>query len=390
MAWWNSGVVRAASRALDPTPPIGSGYASPWQNNDHLVGLTFDELFSVDPDGLNQPVSRAQAMSIGTVARARNVVCPTIGRLPLVVMNQAGPVVAPEYDFIRQPESSPDAMRPGYLTYLWSVDAMKFYGRAWWVVTKRYAETNRPQHFKWVPEWDARLDNGRLIGTLSGEKFDQADVIRIDGPDEGVLNFATRELRMALRLDRAAAQVADNPVPALNLQEQPGVTQRLDSDEVDAVISKWRAARRAGVTVGYTPSSLKPEVLGLQVEQLLIEGRKYGALQLTRVMNVPAWVADVAVEGSSLTYSNVASRSRELVDFGLMPYLSAIEARLSMDDILPRGVWCRYDLTELLRGDFGDRMAAYKIAKESEVYDLDELRALENLPGRTAEPTEES
>lgn len=379
--------------AQSPTPPNGgiAPPASPWQNNDHLVRLTFEELFGA-ADDLTNPVSRAEAMSLGTVARARNVVCTTAGRLPLVPRNAAGPVLDPSYDFVRQPESTSGKARPGYITYLWTVDALKFYGRAWWVITERYSDTQRPKSFEWVPEWNAKTTtSGQLVGVLNDETrvIESRDVVRIDGPDEGVLNFATRELRMALRLDKAAAHTAENPVPALNLQEQPGVTQRLTSDEIDVVLAKWRSARKAGQTVGYTPSSLKPEVLGLQVEQLLIEGRKYSALNLTRAMNVPAWVADVPLEGSSLTYSNVASRSRELVDFGLMPYLSAIEARLSMDDILPRGTWCRYDLTELLRGDFADRAAAYKVAKESEVWTAEELRAMEDLPGAVAEPTED-
>ena len=51
--------------------------------------------------------------------------------------------------------------------------------------------------------------------------------------------------------------------------------------------------------------------------------------------------------------------------------------RLSMDDILPRGVWCRFDTNQLLRDDFAARMAAYKVAAESGVYTLDELRAME-------------
>jgi hypothetical protein len=384
-----------AGAAPPPTPDtgpgyIGAGYASPWSDNSNLVDITFDDLFGATEDTLNRAVTRDQAMSLGVVARARNVVAPTIARLPLPAQDQAGPRVDSGFDFLRQPESDPAWSRPGFVTYLWTVDALMFYGRAWWWVTKRYTDTGAPRFFRWVPEWDARLStSGRLMGLLSDDsvKIPDGDVVRIDGPHEGVLNYARRELNMARSLDKSAAYTADNPVPAINLQEQPGVgpMQRLTVDETDSLVAKWRAARRAGKVVSYTPASVKPEVLGLNVEQLLIEGRKYSALQVTRAMNVPAWVTDVPLEGSSITYTNVASRSRELVDFGLMPYLSAIESRLSADDVLPRGVWCRYDLTELLRGDFGQRMADYQAALTSGVYTLEQLQVMEH--GTAQEPT---
>lgn len=373
---------------------LGAGLASPWSDNSHLIDITFDELFGPVEDVLNRAVSRDEAMSLGVVARARNVVAPTIARLPLPAQDSRGPRTDSAFDFLRQPENDPAWVRPGFVTYLWTVDAMMFYGRAWWWVTQRYTDTKAPRSFRWVPEWDARIVNGHLVGLLSDDsiRISDADTVRIDAPHEGVLNYARRELNMARSLDRSAAYTADNPVPAINLQEQPGVgpALRLQDTEIDSMIGRWRAARRAGKTVSYTPASVRPEVLGLNVEQLLIDGRAFSALQVTRAMNVPAWVTDVPLEGSSITYSNVASRSRELVDFGLMPYLSAIEARLSADDVLPRGVWCRYDLTELLRGDFGQRMADYEVALRTGVYTLEQIQQLEHGRSSVAEPAPEA
>src|SRR5699024_11988634 len=75
------------------------------------------------------------------------------------------------------------------------------------------------------------------------------------------------------------------------------------------------------------------------------------------------WVIDASTEGSALTYSTVPSRSREFIDYGLLPYLSCIEARLSMDDITPRGTWAEFDTSKLLRASF--RSEERRVGKES-------------------------
>lgn len=361
-----------AGIAAAPTARLASASVlTPFAPQDHLGAFTIGELFGLlDTDNL--PVTRDLAMSVPAVARARNVLAPTAGRLALDVFRGRDPL--DERHALEQPERNPARSR--FHTLTWTLDAQLFYGRAWWVVTERYAETNRPAAFRWVPEWEADVVDGQLVGTTAGEKFRQADVVRIDGPHEGILNYGAAAIRQAQRLDRAALRIADNPVPAIELHQT--TPDELTEDEREALIASWIKARRQ-TGVGYTNAALETKVHGLNPEQLIIEGRKFAALQVARMIGVPAWVVDVGVEGSSLTYSNVPSRSRELVDYALMPYLAAIESRLSMDDVLPRGQWCRFNVDDgLLRADFGDRMTAYKTAVESKVYAPAELRARED------------
>lgn len=361
----------AAALGLTSTPaavPAGSlEVASPFANDTQLGKLVLSDLFGTNADSL--PVTRAVAMTVPAVARARNTLAPLVGRLPLRTYRGDALMPASPLDV---PETAPARSRQATMT--WTMDSMLFYGRAWWVVSQRYADTGRPASFRWVPEWDARIEGGQLVGTVAGEDFAPRDVVRIDGPHEGILNFGAETIRQAQRLDSAANRIADNPVPAIELHQT--TPDSMTDDEIDKMIETWQLARRKS-GVAYTSSAVETKIHGLNPEQLIVEGRKFSALQIARMLGVPAWVVDAEVGGSSLTYSNVPSRSRELVDYSLTPYLSAIEGRLSMDDILPRGQWCRFDLDELLRADFGDRMNAYKVAIESKVYTVDELRARE-------------
>lgn len=355
-------------------PPVQQSIVSPFQAEPNNLGaLLLAELY--DAKALSGvPLSRTEAMRVPAFARCRHVLTSTVGRLPLIVM-QGTSVAANSYP---NPLVQPERGRPRFITMLWTAESMMCFGRAWWVVTERFATDNRPAHFEWVPEWLAVLSmTGELIGHQDGRTFKPADVVRIDGPHEGVLSFASTTLRQAIALDRAAQRTADNPVPSIELHQVAG-SPALKDDEIDSLIARWARARRGeNGGIGYTSSSLETKVLGQNVEQLLIEGRKTAALEIARACGMPAWVVDVGIDGSSLSYSNVASRSRELIDYGVSSYLEAISGRLSMDDILPHGVWCDFDTDELLRDDFAARMAAYKVAQESGVYTTDELRAKE-------------
>lgn len=365
-----------ASVALPVPPTASSGVLSPWQAEPNQLGSALlAELWgahAADLDGI--PVSRAEAMAVPAFAKMRRTLCTTVGRLPVVILSGSTAVLDPTasgYAPLAQPEDG----RPAAITYAWTAEAVWCYGRAWWVVTKRYADTKRPARFEWVPEWQAELDTkGNLRGHTDGRQFDAADVIRIDGPDEGVLTFGAGAIRGASRLERAALRTSDNPVPSIDLHQT--TTDPMTDTEIDTMIDRWTKSRRAGA-VGYTNASIEAKPLAMQVEQLLIDGRRAAALNVARAGGMPAWVVDVGIEGGSLTYQNVASRSRELIDYGVAPILDAIAGRLSLDDVLPRGIWCKFDTNVLLRDDFAARMASYEVAARSGVYTTDELRAME-------------
>jgi hypothetical protein len=260
-----------AAQAAPPAPPHAGGYgyeiASPWASREGFEQIVWSELFG-DGTVSDAPISRTEAMAVAAFARARNVLCATAGRLPLEVFTAAGDPV-PGRTCVTQPEPG----RARFTTMLWTVDQMLCHGRAWWVVVERYVEDDRPRAFEWVPEWAGRYDEvGQLVGEESGRTFKPEDVVRIDGPHEGVLNFAGRVLRQAQRLAAAALRAADNPVPSIDLHQT--TPDRIEDTEKRALIDGWASARRgANGGVAYTNSAIEAKVLGQPVEQLLIEGR---------------------------------------------------------------------------------------------------------------------
>lgn len=354
--------LKAAAAALTTSPPP----ASPWADGDALTRMTLSEVFGFS----GQPVSRSQAVTLGPIKRGRKLIAGQLGTFPLVAYRGTERLPT-QPAFTVQLEAG----RPRAVTMAWIADALMFFGRAYLeIVSRDY--TDRPTRFAYVPEWQAKTDGAGLLLAIGGRKIAPRDWIRIDADDEGLLATAQEDINQALAIKLAVGRAAKNPVPSIDLH-QTGGTQ-LNDAEIDKLTARW-ASSRTGENggVAYTNSTVEARVLGQNVEQLLISARNQSAIDLANQMNMPAWAIDASVEGGSLTYSNVPSRTRELVDYTLTPYMNAIAGRLSMDDVLPAGTWCAFDTSTVLQGNFAERMTGYKAAIESGIYTADDCRALE-------------
>lgn len=351
-----------------PTP---QAIASPWSNGDNLGIVTLAHLLDLDSDSL--PVTRAAALSIPALARARDVLCGAAGRLSLVAMTSEGPLSNRPWL-----TTQPDPGAPLATTITWTVDQLLWHGHAWWLVLERDSASDggRPRRLRAIPNHTVEVDHhGRH--TVNGQATPAHDLIRFDAHHEGILTHGAPAIRAAMAVQRASGRAAANPVPSIDLH-QTTQTPRMTRAEIRTLVSDWAQARTGkNGGIAYTSHNIEARALGQPAEQLLIAARQAADVDMARLAGVPAWAVDAPTAGSSLTYSNTESRNRELLDYGLAPYLHAIEARLSLDDLLPRGTWARFDLTELLRSDLKGRAEAYKAAQEAGLLTAEQCRQLE-------------
>ncbi len=66
---------------------------------------------------------------------------------------------------------------------------------------------------------------------------------------------------------------------------------------------------------------------------------------IARAMNVPAYYISADMN-NSMTYQNIIDGRKEFVAYSLQPFICAIEDRLSMDDITPRGHVVKFAIEE--------------------------------------------
>lgn len=322
--------VTAASTALMgpvPEPQL----ASPWTDRSTLETITWANLAGlVDQD--NAPLTRAEAMAIPAVARARTILASTLGRLDLVVVDGSGtPSTTPSAQLIAQP----DPAQPRYVQLLWTVDDLIFQGVAWWLVVARYADDNRPRILRRILPGGVQLHDGGRV-TVYDKPTNARDLVRIDGPHEGILTFAARSLRIASKLEASAARFAHNPTAHTELhQTDDAVVPKAQRDEL---IAGYVAARNgANGGVSWTTRNLEVKDHGAAPEHLLTSGRNAQAIDVARHIGVPADAVDASPEKASQTYANRSERLGVLVDYGLAAYGAAITARLSMNDIVRAG-----------------------------------------------------
>jgi phage portal protein BeeE len=120
--------------------------------------------------------------------------------------------------------------------------------------------------------------------------------------------------------------------------------------------------------VGYSPKDMTYN-----------EASQYLATEIARLMNVPAYYISADMN-NSMTYQNIIDGRKEFVAYSLQPFLSAIENRLSMDDITRRGNVVRFALDEsFLRADTMARLLAIEKMLTLDLITVDEARALEEL-----------
>lgn len=324
-------------------------------------------------------VSRRDAMTIPSVRRGRGIIAGTIGTLPLqgVRVDSSGAETAIERALLRQPD--PDATRQFVLT--WTVDDLLFHGIAWWRVTARDFQ-GFPTSAKWVPHGRVVPDFVNGTVRMDGVEVPNSDVIRFDGPDEGLLRTSGRMLRTCILLEEAVRRFARLDIPLGVFTPQPGAPE-LSPTQIGELLDEWEAAR-ADRTTGYVNQSLKWDPVQFNAEQLqLADQLAFMDAAVARALNLPARYVG-AKSGDSMTYSTVEADRRELLDLSLAPYVTAIDQRLSMDDVTPRGQLARVDTLPLLRGDMLNALKAGQIAMELGVMSDREVR--NDLVGRAGEP----
>lgn len=327
---------------------------------------------STDDSG---PLTRRQAMAIPAVRRGRNMIAGTVGTFPLVCRRFRGDGTVEAVERPLLAELDPTTT-PAY-TLTWLVDDLFFYGISWLRVTSRDAD-GFPRTVEWLSRHRLLVDYDAGRVWVDGKLVDDADLIRVDGPDEGLLASSGDTLRLARALAKAAKRTADDDWSGIVLRLAEGAAELTD-DEVTALLDSWETAK-ARRSTPYINRAVEPHSVGYDAQaRQLTELHQLVDTELARAMNMPASAIN-APQGSGMTYSNTEAERRDRVDTTFGPYLTAVAQRLSLDDVTPHGQRVSFDVSAYLRGDLVDVISAGVQAVQARIASRAEARRMAQLP----------
>jgi len=226
------------------------------------------------------------------------------------------------------------------------------YGRAFWLITSRYS-TGFPAAFQWLPanlcttpdnappEWFGPAEKV----DFNGLPLDVGNLVQFHSGSQGIIYQGARAIQIALRLDQAAERFASNEIAAGYLQQKGG--EPMSGEELAEMAAAWAANRRTN-SIGALNEHVAFESYDVDPSKLqLVEGREYQTKELSRLMDIPAYL--LAIDQSGMTYANAQQARQDLILFGARPILYAMQERLSMPDVVARGKHVEFALDEYLQ-----------------------------------------
>jgi HK97 family phage portal protein len=325
-------------------------------------------------------MDRSIALQCASVARCRNLIAGVISSIDLELYKKSTGVRLESPLWLDQP----DMRQPRSVTIAYTVDSLLFYGVAYWRVTSLYADDGRPSGFEWVA-------NTRVTVTTDqyGDQVDYYSVNGVRAPMSGIGSLVTFQsllpgvLETGARTIQSAIDVQKSAAVALSTPMSTGFIKNSGADlpeaQVSGILAAWKAAR-ASRSTAYLTSTLDYQTVGFSPKEMVYaESSQYLATEISRLMNVPSYLISADMN-NSMTYQNILDGRKEFVAYSLQPFISAIENRLSMDDITAHGNVVRFALDEtFLRADTAARLDAIEKMLNLGLIDLEQAQSMEQL-----------
>lgn len=316
----------------------------------------------------NLPLTRTDAIGIPAVSKARNLLVATIASKPLVALGPAWRPIEPGEELTISPHlidargmtqvlkeqptwlyRTNNAVSP-YERMAWTVDDLIFYGVSLWLLERGAPagdDKRRPiLNAEWCPpsRWTIKDVDGDLGIYVDDVPIAEDGCMLINSPFEGLLHVGKRTLRGARDVEDSWVGRAKNPIPMIDLHR---TTDEMTDTEVTNMVDDWATARtQPNGAIGSTPPSVEVQVYGELKPELMAEGRNNVRTDIGSFLNVRAAMLDGTIGIDSLTYTTKDGERNLFYELDLPFWTDPIVARLSLDDIVPRGTRIRFDMYE--------------------------------------------
>jgi phage portal protein BeeE len=317
--------------------------------------------------------ARQRAMTIATVSRSRDLLASVIGCMPLKMYGEIFDDATGEMEevplaprsWLRQPDP---AVTYNFLM-AWTLDDLLFYGRAFWYITERTVD-GYPTKFQRLPAGSiTTLDEQGPVFfhpsksiSFAGNDLDYRNIVQFLSPIQGIVYSSEQTITTALKIEQSRYKNAQSSLPSGVLKQTGG--EPLSAQELSEIGAAFQEARLTSQTavlnefLSYEASTATPD------KMLMIESAQYSALDLARLCGVPPYL--VGVSTGAYAYTSSEQSRADLYIFGVKPYADCIASTLSMNNVLPRGTYVKFDADSYLEENYvADKMDSSDRPKEN-------------------------
>ncbi len=371
-----------------------------------LTSASIASMFAGPPLPSGVHVSEGSAHKVIAVYRAWSLLAGTIGSLPIDTF-KGEPPGGDRWDgdgasLLRFPGGRDDVSgiaTPGTTSAMVFFETLVVHLLSWgnaYVVKNRSTLGNRvaaldlllPQNV--APRWGKRTaanPSGKEFAVVTGDGVAIAtpqDVIHIRAMGSSLLQgispigAARQALGLAVAAEEYGARLfGSGSLMAGILQTE----QKLTQESAERLKLNWRQ-KTAGLAnahdVAVLDSGAKWQPVGIPPEDSqFIESRRFQVTEIARLYGIPPHMLG-DVEKSTSWGTGIEQQGLGFNIYTLRPWLTRIEQALS-NELLPRGVNCRFRVEELLRGDIQGRFSAYQTAIQNGFMTVNEARAREGF-----------
>ena len=332
----------------------------------------------------SEGVLRNNAMSVPTIARARDLIASVVSSTPLQMYKESWDETQQDmvqtYLAPRTWLKQPDPTIPYATLMAWTLDDLFFFGKATWFINSRTAD-GFPNSFQRLPASMVtyRDQAGPVFFAPSNEVYFQGgriepeNLVQFISPIQGIVYQSETAVQTALRLEKARYRNASSTIPAGTLRITGG--EPLTDVEMQQLGAAFNAARENNQTAVISQDLDYIETKANPANMMLMEAANFQALEMARITNIPPFLAGIDV--GSYQYQNGKDAREQLYLFGARAYMDCIAQTLSMNNILPVGTCVEFDIDDYLAEVIG-----------AEDNDLAEMMDATNTPqlGTQGEP----
>ena len=325
------------------------------------------------------PISRVTALSVPAIKRCRDLICGTIASIPLEYYKKSTGEHIASPRWVEQPSKS----QPRFETMYYTLDSLLMFGTAYWRITETYQEDGRMANAEWIGNGRVSFETDPLSHYITQYYVDGTPVpmsglgsLITFQKDEGILSTGARTIQAAVDVQRAAAIAAATPM-AQGILRNTGAD--LPPQEVSGLLAAWKRSRQNNATA-YLTSTLEFQPVQFSPKDMLYnEAIQNLATECARLCSVDPYYVS-ASQNTTMTYANVQDERKQMVAFTLQPYVSAIESRLSMNDVSTDGHFVKFALDDsFLRTEPMERLLVLEKMLSMGLITIEQAMEMEDL-----------